>query len=425
MYDKRILVCSISAWNKKTGSDTFSSLMDTYGAEKVANVYFSESAPDSPVCGRYFRISENSVVKSLLKRSIKTGSEVIVDTSEDDNTENERITAARYKRFSGKRNYVLLLAREMIWKMGRWKTPELLAFVDDFKPDVVFFSMEGYIYHNRVCRYILKRTGARGVGYFWDDNFTYKQSRRFMHNVYRFFQRKSLKKTAKLCQEFFAISPKTKAEADAYFKIDCQLLTKPVAIDPNGFVAYQPHKPIKMLYTGKLVIGRLETVMEIGRALDEINRDSVKMELDVYTTTELNEEQQKTMSPYVHLLGAIPQNEVAAKQEAADVLLFAEAISGEHSKTARLSFSTKLTDYFRAGKCILAVGDRETAPMEYLIENDAAFVAWDRESILKCLLCIQEKPTLVSEYAERAYRCGVMNHEATTIKKRLFDTLNG
>ena len=66
----------------------------------------------------------------------------------------------------------MLMLRDIIWKFGRWKTIELNDFLDDFKPDIILHSMEGYNHFNRIIEYAIKRTGARAVGYIWDDNFT-------------------------------------------------------------------------------------------------------------------------------------------------------------------------------------------------------------------------------------------------------------
>ena len=425
MLEKKVLVCSIPCWNKKIGSDTFSSLMEGYDTDKIANLYIRDGMPDSNVCNNYFCISENAVIKSILKRNIVTGKRVFTPNAiQEENTENESI-AVRYKGTSAKRNYLMIFAREFLWKLGKWKSKELDKFLEDFSPDTVFFAMEGYTHFNRINRYILKKTGAKGVGYFWDDNFTYKQSKSLMHRIYRFFQRRDLKKTVKLCSEFFAIAPKTKKEADEFFGINCEILTKPIEFNESGFVEYTPSSPIKMLYTGKLIIGRFDTIKTIGKALDEINKDAVKIELYIYTTTEFGEEETKDLSKHVHLLGAIPQNEVASVQQKADVLLFAEAVSGENSRIARLSFSTKITDYFRSGKCIFAVGDRDIAPMEYLKSEDAALTATSYDEIVKALESIAENPVLISEYAKKAYECGKKNHDKEDIKKKLFDTLNG
>lgn len=421
---KKVLVCSIPCWNKKSGSDTFSSLMEGYEVDNIASLYIREDVPDSPVCHNYFRISENAVIKSVLRRSLKTGKQIITsDTvSVDDNSFNAEITAQRYRKYGAKRNWLLLYAREFLWKLGKWKTKELDEFISEFKPDVVFFAMEGYIHFNRIVQYILKKTGAKAIGYFWDDNFTYKQSKSIGHKIYRFFQRKSLKKLAKNSTHFFAISPKTKKEADEFFKIDCELLTKPIDFDNIDFEKYEPNQPVKMLYTGKLIIGRYETIRLIGKALDEINRDEEKITLDVYTTTEIKDT--SGLSPYVHILGSIPQTEVSRVQKEADVLLFAEAIEGENAKTARLSFSTKLTDYFRSGKCIFAVGNRDVAPMEYLKEEDAALVATNYNEIYDALRKIAYSSDLIRDYAERAFLCGKKNHNKKDIQARLFEKIN-
>ena len=69
-----------------------------------------------------------------------------------------------------------------------------------------------------------------------------------------------------------------------------------------------------MVYTGKLIIGRYDTVKLIGKALDEINADKTRVILDVYTTTELTSEEKNNLSKFVNLLGAIPQDEVFSKQ---------------------------------------------------------------------------------------------------------------
>ncbi len=420
---KRVLVCSIPCWNKKTGSDTFSTLMQGYEVDDIANLYIREDMPDSPVCHNYFRISENAVIKSVLKRGLKTGKQIITnDTVQpDDNADNAEITAQKYKKYGAKRSWLLIYARELLWKLGKWKTKELDAFLDEFKPDVVFFAMEGYIHFNRITEYIIKRTGAKAIGYFWDDNFTYKQSKSLGHRVFRYFQRRSLKKLAKKCSHFFAITPKTKKEADEFFNINCELLTKPIDYEGVEYQPYEPGEPLKMLYTGKLIIGRYDTVKLIGKALDEINKDGIKIELDIYTTTQI--EENDGLSQYVHILGAIPQTEIAGVQAKADVLLFAEAIEGENAKTARLSFSTKLTDYFRSGKCIFAVGNGDIAPIEYLREEDAALTASNYEEILEALNTMVCNSGAVAGYAKKAFECGKRNHDKAEIQARLFSKL--
>lgn len=420
---KKVLVCSIPCWSKKVGSDTFSSLMEGYDKNCLANLYIRDGMPDSPVCNNYFKISENAVIRSVFKRKIKTGQHIFLDATSE-STEEPKSVADRLRTGNSVKRYLLLFAREILWKLGCWRSKELDAFLEEFQPETVFFAMEGYIHFNRINRYIMKKTGAKGVGYFWDDNFTYRQSNEFLYKVYRFFQRRDLKKTAKLCNEFFAISPKTKEEADRFFHIDCKLLTKPIDFSDAKYEKTEPQLPLKLLYTGKLIIGRFDTVKMIGEALDDLNKDGFLAELDIYTTTTLEESQKASLSPYVHILGAIPQTEVARVQKEADVLLFAEAVEGKNSKIARLSFSTKLTDYFRSGKCILAVGAADTAPMEYLKNEGVALIASTKLETRDALRRITQSPELIEEYGYKAFLCGQKNHDKKQIQETLFHTLN-
>ena len=123
-------------------------------------------------------------------------------------------------------------------------------------------------------------------------------------------------------------------------------------------------------------------------------------------------------------MGSIPQSEVAGVQAKADILLFAEAISGKSSLTARLSFSTKITDYFKSGRCIFAVGNPDIAPIEYLKREDAALVACNKADIKEHFIKIINNPEIISKYSKKAYDCGIKNHDKTIIKEKLFNTLN-
>lgn len=414
----KILVFTVAAWNSKVGSNTWASLLEKYGGENIANICIRDEIPDNPVCDNYFSISENKVIKSILNRKIKTGkrveaTETVTEQTEDLNEHNER-----YVKMKKKRRYSMLLAREIVWKLGVWKTAELDRFLDDFKPDIILHSMEGYIHLNRIIEYAVKKTGAKAVGYIWDDNFTYKQSKELGYKLYRFFQRNSLKRLAKITNGFFAISDMTKEEADEFFGIDCKILTKPLNGTP--VVEYgEIKKPLKMLYTGKLIIGRDKTLLAVCEAASKFNGDFT---VDVYTPTVLSEEAYKELESLgCNIHKPIPQKEVLLKQKEADVLLFLEDIDGPDCRIARLSFSTKTTDYLSAGKCILAVGYENTAPMQYFIKYNAALTAFSKEEIFEKLSCLSKDTETVVRYAENAKNVGLANHDKAKVFE-IFDS---
>lgn len=408
----RVLVCSVGAWNSKVGDNTFPMLLQGY--ENVASLFIREETPDSPVASAYFRVSEAKVMHSLLHRKAETG-ETVVPGGQDGSALNEQ------KQLYGKKQrfyYCKLFAREVIWLLGRWKTPALTRFICEQKPDIVLYEMSRYIHLNRIIRYALKLTGAKGVGCFWDDTFTYRQERGCGFRLLRFFQRKSLKKLAAETQAFFAITPKTKREADEFFHINCSVLTKPVPVE-GVFEEAPLHQPLQMLYTGNLGIGRCDTLADLAEAIQQLPEAANNFFMDIYTNTQLTaEEQQRLEAPFVCIHGAVTQSEVLALQKQADILLFAESLD-ENNKTARLSFSTKITDYYAAGKCILAIGNADLAPMELFAETDSAITVTKKEQLPEAL-CRLLEPENIRQYARKAHETGIKNHASADIRA-LFD----
>mgnify|MGYP005763148779 FL=1 len=78
----------------------------------------------------------------------------------------------------------------------------------------------------------------------------------------------------------------------------------------------------------------------------------------------------------------------------------------------RQSFSTKLVDYFKAARPILAVGPREVASIDHLIRNDCALTGEMVEEVRSALESVLENRGKLDELSKKAYACGKRNHNA-------------
>lgn len=412
MNNKHILVSSVSPWSDSIGSDTMTSLLSQFLPEQVSSINIRAQRSDSMVADRYFHILERRVVKSILHPSLVTGEAYAAGDANGNSSEQEaeKKLYGKHRKCSQQQLYVI--ARELVWKLGHWKSKELDDFVSDFQPDVFFFPIESYIHFNRLNRYIIERfKPARVICYMWDDNFTYKQhTLNLLYTLHRCWLRKSVKWLIRHCDAVFAITPKLKRELDAEYGIDSVLLTKPIRT-AEAFRPYIPASPIRMLYTGKLIIGRDKTIATVVDAIRKVNADGQKVALDIYTGTTLPDELRERIAveSCCKLHDFIPQQQVFEKQKKADVLLFAESLSNR-DLAARLSFSTKITDYFSAGKCIWAIGNRELASIDYLRSEDAAIVSTSEAEVEAALRKITEDKTVIPAYARKAYECGMTKH---------------
>lgn len=417
----KILVNTVDAWSRNTGSDTMSSLLSSFDSKDVASINIRARRSESRVAGSYFHIFEERVIKSIFRPSIETGEKYLPQPGKE-NCEELAQETRLYRKRRPLNRYVYVLIREILWKFGHWKSQALDEYVSSYAPDVFFFPIESYIHFNRLNLYIIRKfKPKRIVGYMWDDNFTYKQEPcNPLYLLHRWWLRKSVKKLVASCDAVFAICPKMKKELDAEFGINSILLTKPIrsegAAEPAGNscqAAPSLSNPIRILYTGKLIIGRDETLALVADAVKSINKDGQKFVLDIYTSTPLSAKMKARLDVpgSSRLKGFIPQSEVFKEQAKADILLFVESLNPSNG-IARLSFSSSITDLFSAGKCLWAVGNEGLGPIEYLKQEKAAVVSVSKADIQNHLLQLLSSPDKLSAYAQEAQSCGCRNHGA-------------
>ena len=428
----KVLVISITVWRDDSPIRTLPELFSCWDRDRIAQIYTRAGLPDNSICDRYFRIDENSVMKSVLRRRTVTGK--VVENQQNVNNisaaEQAGVDAenARYAAAHRKHSWLMTLCREAVWRLGKWKSKELEVFVRDFDPDVIFVPIYPFYYMERIQTYLIKKFKKPVVCFIADDNYTYLPCKGSpLAYLHRFMLRRYVRREIPHCNEFFVMTPMAKREYDKLFSIDSKLLTKAIDFDKTEYSQRKSALPLKMVYTGKLVIGRDRAMVEIARALREINKDGVKIELDVYAPDNPSEDVVRELSvPGCRLCGSVPKSQVANIQAEADILVFAESLSKKYKNAARLSFSTKITDYFSSGRCIFALGSKDIAPIDYLISEDAAVVATDYKDIEPALRRLCDNPALVEEYGRKAFECGKRNHNREDVynlfKKSMIET---
>ena len=415
----KVLVVGINPWIDNTGINTLINFFDGWDKNSIAHIYTRAKLPNTHMCDKFFRISEPKVMKSVIKRSIKTGEEVF-------NSNEEVVEASQENQiYNKKHSSIMSLAREFVWLLGKWKTKELDKFLDEYDADVLFFPVYANVYMNRLQNYIRKRTKKPVVLYVSDDNYSYKSIAKTPLSFFtRFWLRSQEKKLFKNAEKIMVIAPKQKEEYDRLFNTDSVILTKGIDFSEIPYEEKPLNKPIKMVYTGKLIIGRWLSLAKIAEALGDINKNETKVELDIYTTDVLTEEQKTKLNRNgCSVKGALTLDEVQAVQKQADILVFVESLEKEFRYTARLSFSTKITDYLKNGKCIFAIGDEDIAPIDYFKRYDSAITATSYEQISEQLKKIVDNTELISQYSKKAYDCGKEHHNAELMSKTLVDTI--
>ena len=414
----------INAWREDGTAHTLMDIFRCWDPERLALIYTRADLPNTEVCHRYFQISESQVLKSVLKPWMKVGRSVKNTQSKD----GSEISAehARYASAHKKSSSLLPLLREVVWKLGHWKTPSLRKFVEDFNPDIVFVPIYPTVYMGWLQKYIIKLTRKPTVCYLADDNYSYDSCDGILSYLHRFWLRQQVGPLAKGCNQMFVIVEKEKEDTDRRFGTDSVILTKSLDITGKEYHSHKPNEPLKFVYTGSMIIGRDKTLALLADCINKANKEAgeIKAGLYIYSQTDPKDDiLARINSGTSHFCGQISRDEVQKVQQEADVVVFAEALSGKESNAAKLSFSTKITDYLSNGKCILAIGKEDIAPIDYFRRNDSALIGSSVEEIEKCVREIIANPELTDEYGRKAFDCAVRNHERRMMNERFINTM--
>lgn len=418
----KVLAVCINAWRIDATAHTLMNIFSCWNPDQLSMLYTRSDLPYTNVCDRFFQISENDVLRSVFKPWVKTGREVY--NTEDRSSSEVAKENARYAKAHKRHSMFLSFCREAVWWLGHWRSKEMRNFIDDVNPDLIFVPIYPVIYMGWIQRYVIRRTKKPFVCYMADDNYSYSSCNGILSYLHRFLLRRQVAWLSSHCKEMFVIVDKEKEETDRLFKTNSVILTKGIDFSSKIFEKKPINKPIKFVYTGSLIIGRSSTLAALADVINSINVEEVKATLDIYSADQVEPELEARLnSGASKLRGFIPREKVHEVQHDADVVVFAEALYGKDANIARLSFSTKITDYLSNGKCVLAIGKQTIAPIDYFHRNDSALVASTEVEISNQVRRLIDSPDLIREYAEKAYLCARRNHDKEIMDRRFIDTM--
>lgn len=423
----KILIVSNTPWDDNNSfGNSFSNIFGGNPNYEIANIYCQPGSPNTNVATKFFQISEKDIIKKLLGRQKTIGHEVFMSNEVTNNiTTFSKKEQGMMNSFKLKRWQILFWIRDFIWANKKWKSIELDTFIKEFVPDVIFQPIYYSSYINEIGLYAQKLTGVNMVGYMSDDNYTLKcYSWSPLFWIDRLIKRHYVRKACDKCKILYVISEMQRKEFEGYFGKKCKVLYKGANFtqEPTHSVS----KPLKFVYTGNIGSGRWKTLGIIARAIKKINEKEKKAMLYITTPTPVNNKMVETMKVEgaSEFLGKVPLSQKEDIQKEADVLLHVNSFEKNNRYAFRLSFSTKLVDYFETGHAIMAIGWKGNADIDYLKMNDAAIVVTDEKDIESSIMkVIEEADTIIPVYNHKCFACGKNNHQIEIIHENLYKDL--
>lgn len=179
-----------------------------------------------------------------------------------------------------------------------------------------------------------------------------------------------------------------------------------------------------MSYIGSVGCGRFKSLIEMGKALSEIKMDGIPKYIDIYTGSY----QPAYIEPLkevegIRFHGSIPSDEVLKVMSKSMAVIHTESFDPAMMELVRFSVSTKIAESLMYGPCLLAYGPEGIASIDYLKENDAAYVITQPDRLAEGLTEILSNAKLREQIMGNARALAARNHDPEVNAEKLYQCL--
>lgn len=408
---KVLVISSNPLSTTSNNGKTLASFFGDWPQENLAQLFFYPDLPTSSICRNYFRITDSEMLHGLFRRGSDCGSRVNICKREVP----ESIPDRRFYRESVVNSELARLGRELIWLSGAWETPGLWDWVENFAPTVIFFNVGGNIFQYRIAQAIARRLNIPIALIVWDDYFLPRISVSPSFWLRLAWLRSSLMSLCKPPQPLMINL--CKGMSDSYkehFGISSIVL--PYSIELPKVMPPPPPVPsdgkARLIYLGGLHLNRWKTLGRLGRVLAE---NAINAKLEIYCQQQPSAKMldEITIQGFSEYCGALTASGVAEKLLEGSILVHVESFDRVNRGIARLSISTKIPEYLASARCILAIGPREVASIDYLASMGCAKVVTDLDGnhLVEALREIVTDEGAQASFRLKAWEIAISNHD--------------
>ena len=436
----KILVITRSEWSDQNSiGNTISNIFGNIEPSNIANISFRGDGPQNSICEKYFIINENLLLEKIGFYYIKkivlffTGKKKVKFSSpiKEQNSIEKKLVSY----FRGSHNKLIYILQDYLWRFPWWKTHKLHEFLNDFKPDIIFFPSFGIPYTHRVARYIAKTSSTPLVAFHADDYyFQSKLKLGFVDKLFSNMRSNEIHKTITCAGLNYAISLKQAKIYSEYFGFEFKVLKKGVVLNSEIFSKrvigdrnfIGGDIVVNLIYAGSLAYGRWKTIALLVNAINNLQSKGVNFKLDIYSQYMISDDIRSciVVDGVSSFLGSVLAKDLSLKLSETDIVLHVESFDDEDIELTRYSFSTKIIDCLGSFACLLGFGPPNISSMEFLVENNLGIVCISKTDIERVLLGIYEDVSLLEQVSNASRDYVIRNHDVNKIYSNIYLDFN-
>lgn len=382
MNQPRVLIIQTTPYSTNSSSRSLDSYFHFWEKDRVRQVFSRNWKPQKGHCSELFQITDSDLLKCWFHRKKNIGNIYEYENLEEQGSstilEESNLISRSYK-LGRSHTPTIELLRGLLWRKKYWCSKRLIQWLDDYKPELVFYNFTNNLFLPRIALFVAERYDIPIITAIGDDY--YFNERKSISPAYHLFRRKYKKLTESLFKHRGSavyVCEKIRKKYEEQFSLKGGVVYFNTCITRKSFKPVNRENP-NIYYFGNIRLGRNDSLLIIADALGRIDK---KYQIEIFT----NEQDELyfhdlKLHPNVKWSGAIPYAEVVQKIAECDVYVVVESFREKDIESTKYSLSTKAADGLASGSAILAFGSAECGVIDYLSSTKSAWVCTNENQI--------------------------------------------
>ncbi|MGX8832906.1 hypothetical protein ACWG0P_01745 [Amedibacillus sp. YH-ame6] len=270
------------------------------------------------------------------------------------------------------------LLRELLWKTSRYQYFKIEEWLENLNFDAIFFLMGDSLFMCDIAKFIIAKTNLPLLTYVTD---VYTNNLKLINPVDYLIKKLIFKKQVQiinLSSSFYTISEMMSRYYKEIFNVKNELLRNITKVRIEN-----RDKNNAFIYAGNLYYGRDIELIKFSQALKAYNEKyDTCYEIFVYSggITEALQKELQT-NGYLAYKGKVSFSELEDILNESKYALFVESYKKENLEKIKYSFSTKITELAKLGKCILAMGPSSASSIIEL--SNFSYMIYENKNVLE------------------------------------------
>lgn len=418
-YPKILVVSNNSFSTTQNNGKTLFSFFENYPKANVSQLYFYDNYPDVGSVRNYYRITDKNIIKNYLKIESTCGG--IISPQQQITNDGKRNKFSIVKPSLYKNDFFRIL-REKIWDTNIWKTEELDNWIDEIKPDIIFFCAGDFGAAYDIVEYVQTRYSSKLLVYITDDYVLPRTKENLFQKLRRNMILDKMNKAINRSLKLFTISEEMSQQYEILFNKESEVMLNTVESLKEEIPRHK-NDTIKLVYAGGFHFKRYLVLNEIAKSIQKYNSENKSAFLEIYSNESPDQKMLKLLNidSASQFMGSLDSLELKKVLNKCDIPVHVESFDEKMIECTRLSISTKIPEYLSLGKPILAVGPQKISSIKYL--NNSAFCINDLRDINEKLSMFLDNRNLQKDLSLKASELFEKKHSKKINSKKFIDNL--